>query len=560
MSFASARARTAGTRRSSGLSRSAQMQAAMVAAAQPLGQKIAESHGTDDPLSNVATSMSDVEIWELFDEIPEVRSAARITGQAMSQCRLVVARVDHNGEPRPLDVGTDEEPGPDHDHPGPRLLAKFAGGMGGQQALLDALGVFLTTTGEAVLVGKVDPFQANPADDFDRLQVYSADQVRSRGDHYVVRTGESIKSDRVVDTEDGYDAVRIWRPHPRYNWLPDSAVRASKTVLREIKMYDDHTQATGKSRLAGRGLLFVNEDVTLPVSQADDEPHEDGQEIDPFMVLLMEVMSLALRDPTSAAAMVPILIRCADPEKAAKLIDFTTPFDTALDGKRDQALSRFAVAVDMPPEILTGFGALQHWTGSLVSEDWKNSYLATLMGFTTSSITQGWYLPALMEAGYGDLPNDTIIWYDDSSVRTREDTGSEAQAAYDRGEIDGDAYRRALGFDGEDKPDPKELIEMGLRQAIVRGSALAPMALAYFGMEPNAAQIAAAKEIASVQGSAASADNGRSTGSEPSGVSPAPGTASEPVVGMLPDGATPAMRQALALLEAEGRIGPIRGN
>src|SRR4051794_12391178 len=63
---------------------------------------------------------------DMYDAVPELRAAARITGQAMSQCRLVIARVT-DGEPAPLDIGTEEAPGPDVDHPAQKLLERFAG-------------------------------------------------------------------------------------------------------------------------------------------------------------------------------------------------------------------------------------------------------------------------------------------------------------------------------------------------------------------------------------------------------------------------------------------------
>lgn len=419
---------------------------AISAAAEPLSRRLEMGSG------NIGEAWQE-EAKSLFYRVPELRTAGRITGRAMSQCRLICARVAANGEPVPLNIGTRENPGPDANNPAVKLLQKFAGGAGGQAAFLDQAGVLFTTTGEGIAVGKLDPTQASPLDDFDRMQLYSPGQVVSRNRSITVRMDAGSRSDRVVSEEEGYVAIRIWRPDPFRSWEADSAAKANLGVLREISLYDDRIRATSISRLAGPGIMFVNEDITLPVSLAKDEPGNDASFLDPFMLFLMEIMSLAMKDQNSAAARVPILVRARDPKAAAELLTFDSPFDDKILELRQAALNRFAVGVDIPAEILSGIGDVTHWTGALITSDWKQTYLPELMGLVCGSLTSGWLLPALANAGYGDQPNDVIIWYDDSSVRTRENVGPEAQAAYDRGEITGDTFRRALGYDDGDAPD-----------------------------------------------------------------------------------------------------------
>lgn len=491
-----------------------QMANALVAAAESMSKRLEMSNG------QIGESWQ-TEVMELFYRVPELRTAARITGRAMSQCRLILARVGTNGEPIPLDIGTPENPGKDADHPGVKLLNKFAGGAGGQAALLDQMGVLFTTTGEGVVIGKVNPNDVNLAEDFDTLQAYSPTQVVSRNKTITVKLDDSTRSDKTVNEEDGYTAVRIWRPDPFKSWNADSAAKSSISLLREIALYDDRIRATAISRLAGPGILFVDEDLTLPVSTKEDEPKEDGH-LDPFMVFMMEVMSLAMQNQDSAAARVPILVRAKDPEKAAKLLTFDSPFDDKILELRESALGRFAVAVDMPAEVLSGLGELQHWTGSLITEDWKKTYLQELMGLFCGSITSGWFLKAMAADGHGDRPNDVIVWYDDSSVRTRENTGPEAQAAYDRGEITGDALRRLLGYDDGDAPDfttPEGQRQLAL-MLVLKAPALAPALSHYLGMEIDGTKLA--------PGWAIPTNNGQTN------VPPEPGTKAQPLSGPAP--------------------------
>lgn len=463
--------------------------------------------------------------WDLYDKIPELRAAAMITGRAMGQCRLVLARVAHENEPVPLDVGTVEEPGPDANHPAVRLLARFAGGMGGQTALLETVGEHLTVAGESVLVGKVDPTTADPADPFQRMQAYSSDQVRKQGRNIGIQVGESSQQTRTVNMDDGYTAIRVWRPHPRFSWRADSAAHASLSVLQQIALYDARIRATSVSRLSGAGLLVVDEDATLPVSTAVQEPGYDGT-LDPFLMLLMDVMSMAMRDQDSAAARVPLMIRAKNPKEAIHHLSFETPFDDKILDLRAADLDRFATAVDMPAEVLKGVGSTTHWTGALITEEWKKSYLPELMGFICDALTSGWLNQALAAAGYGDRPNDVLVWYDDSSVRTRENTGPEAQAAYDRAEISADAYRRALGFNPGDAPTGDDLRIQLFKQLVLKQPALAgsllPMILD--GLPDDVVDALANTTVPT-------------TTVEPgSGLPPEPGTQQEPLPSIIPGG------------------------
>lgn len=447
--------------------------------------------------------------WDMFDRVPELRTAARITGGAMSQCRLILARVTGSGEPVPFDLGTPEHPGKDANHPAVALLQGFAGGHGGQAELLDAIGVALTVPGETILVGALDPREALK-DDFLRMQAYSSMQVRQVNQTVTVRRDESTRSDQVIhltrpgenpqnpdETVNVATAIRIWRPHPRYSWQADSAARAAMSVLQEIALYDEHISASAVSRLAGAGIFGVPEGMTLPGLAEDDEDAE--ADTDPFLQLLMKVMSLAIRDRKSAAALVPILVRGTPEDIAAmKHLTFTTPFDEKVADMRDKAIDRLASAVDMPSEILSGLGDTQGWVGSLISDDWKRTHLQTLMGLATGSITVGWLYPALVATGNGAVGSDVIIWFDDSSVRTKENTGPEAEGAFDRGAIGSPAYRRALGYDDLDAPDPES--PEGMRAIAVsllfKSPVLAPMLLPMLGVTLTPEQVASALDFA----------------------------------------------------------------
>lgn len=328
----------------------------LTAAAESLAARLALSTG-----SRVGEAWQR-EAWDFYDKVPELRAAARITGQTCSQVRLNISRVSENGEPIPLELGpgTPDKPNPDANHPALKLLSQFAGGSGGQSSLLDSLGVMMTVSGESILVGSLDPMDQY-SDDFARMQAYSPEQVIIQNGKITVKLDESsMKAQRDVDEADSdIRAIRIWRPHPAKSWQADSAARAAMTALQEIVLYDQHIEASAISRLISAGLLMMPEGMTLPGLADDDGTLPDA---DPFMRFLIKVMSTAIGDRQSAAARVPIMIRGEKEDiAAAKFLTFSTPFDDKILELRNAALGRLATSVDMPGELLSGYGALQHW-------------------------------------------------------------------------------------------------------------------------------------------------------------------------------------------------------
>lgn len=477
------------------------------------------------------------EFWKLYRRVPEMRSAAEITGQAMRQCRLVIARPSETGgEPSPLNLAVDEKTGEpknpeDYNHPAVQWLRIFAGGLLGQADMQEKAGQLFVCSGEGVFVGALDPNVAlrNPANPFLRMQLYSEQQVQVQaGGQIVVRTEESAQANRTVveGDKDTMTAVRTWRPDTEFDWRADSAGKAALPILREIAMMDSHIRSSAISRLVSAGLLLVPDGMQLPGKAADD--NDPDADIDPFMRLMMELFSLAIQDPDSAAAMVPILLRGSREDlEAMRHLLLNTPFDDKVSGLRKDAIGRLGTTVDMPGEILTGYGALQHWTGALITEEWKGTYLPKFMGSFCSSLTTGLMYPHLAKQD-PNAPADVIVWFDDSGVRTRENTGPEAQGAYDRGEIDGPAYRRKLGFDESDVPKGDELTKQLAQIMLIKAPAMAPILFPILGITLTEDQLTQAALLKDLVGNMGAPPGG--TGDLPTegGTGQIPGSGSKP--------------------------------
>jgi hypothetical protein len=363
------------------------------------------------------------------------------------------------------------------------------------------LGTHLTVTGESISIGAVDTNEPNEHK-LSEWAAYSPEQVVAKNKIVTVKTGDSSTNDVTVDEEKdpSVTAVRIWRPHPRFNWQADSAARAALGAMSEIILYDQHIESSAISRLISAGIFAIPDGMTLPGLPASDDS-DDAADVDPFMRFLMTVMSTAIKDRKSAAARVPIMIRGDKEDIAAmKFFDFSTPFDEKILELRNAAINRLAVAVDMPAELLTGLGDLQHWTGALVTQDWVNNYLQTLMALACGSLTSGWLHKALTEIqGVGNY-NDIIVWFDSSSVRVRENIGPETQWAWENGLVGDDTARRVFGFDDSDAPNEEEARKHLLVTMVTRSPALAPLIFPLLGIALTPDQLAQAALLADALG------------------------------------------------------------
>jgi hypothetical protein len=402
--------------------------------------------------------------WYFYQRIPELRYIARYVANSLSQARLFVGRVT-------ADPYNPERVGPKH--PANELLEGFAGGFEGQSELLDRLGLHLTIAGDSILAGPKDnePDHEPP---WDAWRVYSSAEITSRNGVVYHRT----PTGREEPVPSYVLPVRVWRQHPKYWYRADSPVLSSFTVLREIDLLDQHVHASAVSRLAGAGLLLLPDDITFPA----DEVETEGIEVDPFIRHLTEIMSIAIKNRDSAAAMVPIMLR--GPSEAISVIKhltFSTPFDDKVPDLRNVALRRLALGMDVPPEVLLGMSESTQWSAWQTDESTVRLHTVPLLQLIVNAITVGWFRPSLREMRLSPTIQNEIdnlvIWFDISNLRVRPNVTEEAQAMYDRFEVDGSILRLTAGLTEQDKPSKNELEEQILFYLIRNNTDLSAYAI-----------------------------------------------------------------------------------
>lgn len=366
--------------------------------------------------------------WLWYDTIGEYRYACAWVGNLLSRALLFVTE---NGKPTTNDDAM-------------QAMDSLFGGHDGQREMLRQLGIQFTVAGEAYIVG-----EDGGEDPGDRWWVVAASEISKAGE--VWKVGKKEINDPLV--------MRLWRPHPRANNKPDSPSRAILPILSEIDGLTKHVSAQIDSRLAGAGILLLPDGISFATTASSSGgDHNVTGELDPFLEELMETMMLAIRDRSDASALVPIILQ-APGEHLDKVrhVTFSTPLDEQSIELRKEAIRRLALGMDMPPEILTGTGEINHWGAWQVEEASIKAHTEPLLHIITDSLTEGYLRPYLEGAGMTEEEaRNFTIQADTSSMRLRPNRSKEAIELYDRAMLSREATVRENGFDEADMMDDGE--------------------------------------------------------------------------------------------------------
>jgi hypothetical protein len=257
--------------------------------------------------------------------------------------------------------------------------------------------------------------------------------------------------------------------------------------LREIDLLTKHIHATAQSRLAGAGLLAIPSEAVFPSGQGPQQSQgldPDDEDItapeDTFVETLIEAMTVPLTDRGSAASVVPLVVKVPGEQvDKIKHISFATPFDDRVLDLLNGAIRRLALGLDIPPEILTGTSAMNHWGAWQVAEEAITLHIEPLSETIVNALTIGYLRPALEAEGLN--PDEAVVWYDTSDLRTRPDRSASAVEAYDRVEISAEAMLREMGLGADSMPSEEEKKERILLQMARSLPALAPYVLEELG-------------------------------------------------------------------------------
>lgn len=373
--------------------------------------------------------------WDYYDTIGEYRYAVTWVGNLLSRATLEVWQ---DGKPTTNKDALD-------------ALNSLFGGEEGQREMLRQLGTHLTVTGDSYIIGE------DMGEEPDKWQVVAASRVSQLGG--TDTNPGKWKIDKTV-LEDPL-VIRLWRPHPLKADASDSPSRAVLNILAEIEGFTKHVEAQIASRLTGAGILTIPSEITFGTVRGIAENGADAvasSGVDAFLREFIETVSMATVDPGDSSARVPIILQGpGEYLDKVQLITLWTELDAQAKDLRDEAIRRLALGMDMPPEILTGTGEMNHWNSWQVEEASIKSHTEPLLQIITTDLSKSYLRPYLEDHGFSKEEARAFSFHADTSkIRLRPNRSKEAIELYNLGELSAEAMLRENGFDEADAMAPEE--------------------------------------------------------------------------------------------------------
>jgi hypothetical protein len=273
----------------------------------------------------------------------------------------------------------------------------------------------------------------------------------------------SEASDSDFSGEGLVNVWRLYRRHIEFSAWADSPVRPILDDYELLARLTLAVAAEASSRAAQRGILFLPSELSFGPA---DPSMEENPEEDPLLRELQESMARAIRDPGSAEAMAPFVIRAPGVTQTsggaiatADLIKWLQmgPADRYAEGEMwDKTIGRIANSIDMPKELMTGMEGISHWTSYFLGAEGFNEHTGPTLVRFCNDVGSAYLRPEAIRQEIVNADRVTI-WYDPSQAINHPDETGTALKAHDQ-LIYSDAYaREKLGAPESAAPPEKEL-------------------------------------------------------------------------------------------------------
>lgn len=334
------------------------------------------------------------------------------------------------------------------------LLSQCRSAVGGVGETRRQMTLNLKTPGEFWLLWEEDLLVPSET----LCSVLSTDELIHRGgDRWEVAEMPGARRGRPIDPARS-TLARVWRRHPRWKALADSSMRGILNDCEEYLLLAQGNRAIASSRIANSGLLFVSNDISWGGMDETDDG-EDPDDEDPFLKQLAEGMMQAIKDPGSAKAVVPLVVRAAgNLEEKIKHIGFERPLHEETMKRFSELVVNMVRGMDVVPETVFGLGEAANFaTARIITSDQYTQHVDPTVLVEADAITTAWLQPGLLEAGVNpDLVRRIIVWRDPSTIISHPDMAKNAVDVHKLGELSGDALRRSTGFSDDDAPSDEE--------------------------------------------------------------------------------------------------------
>lgn len=437
------------------------------------------------------------EAWQAYDDVGELGFVCRWVGKALSRARLVASDIGPDGMPTGT---TDDQMVSD-------IVHDIAGGPAGQATMLERTATGLTVVGETWIATIVrHDGEGDGRRTWEEWHVLSSEEITTIGTKITLKLQDG--TDHEFDADKDL-LTRVHQPHPKNARKSDAPTRGALDPLRELKRSAATLDGASKSRLAGNGILLVPSEIsmtnnTAPTGDPDAPglppaeptgPQDHQVTASDLMVQLQQVMTQAISDPTSAAAMVPIVLKAPGEQlKNVQHLTLDSDIPEMALKTRDSAIRRLSLSLDVPPEVLTGVGGTNHWNAWAIDASSVNTHVVPLLTLICDALTNAVLRPLLRKQGHPD-PESVTVWFDVSSLTQKTNRTEDAVTAFNAGVINAAALRRELGFGDDDAPE-ENMTDAEKRalaiQMVSRAPSLLPLLADVIGIEIDKTAVPAA--------------------------------------------------------------------
>lgn len=399
--------------------------------------------------------------YDLAREVGEAGYVMHLTANTLSMCSFVPRLTTEDGLD---DDDTDDRPF--------RVMEALLGPTGGQKEIKRRIALHAAIAGEWYLLGSGTSKNSGLL-----WEVLSVRELQIGHDGQAVRRRDGFLREELTAKDSSYLA-RGWISDAEFSDRADSQMRRALAACREVKTHSQVIDATSKSRVAA-GILFIPEEMSFGT---EDEDLNDEALMDALTSEVLNHLAAPIEDQTSQASYVPLVMRGpAEHGTAIRLIELGKSFDEMSVELREKALQRLLRMMDVPPELVSGKGAMSHWGSYNVDREFLMVHVAPL-GETIADFLAAAYLRPMLEAFEGMSADEASKWildFDMSAVTTRSDEEASARALGDRGLLSEVTQVKAHGFEPGDMPDDEERLGRSAWELVKTNIALAPVLLPY---------------------------------------------------------------------------------
>lgn len=400
--------------------------------------------------------------WFYYDQLGEAHYAANWQANAVAKVEFVS---QYEAEPDEWVALADAEISDSERELAAASLDRLEGAEGGQGALIRPIAANLFVGGDAYLI-------ASAPDGIETWEVVGPQAIHAAADRISISRHPN-RNEPTARQELDPDAfmLRIWHRHPAWPDMPDAPMRGAVQHCRDLLILTRMIQALAQSRIPA-GILAVAQELSFGPTDPTQDPNQTRSEM---VEALMKHLTQPISDPADVAAIVPFILELPKDyvTDGINYLNLDRPIDELSLRLRDEARKSFAAVVDLPADILSGMGDVNHWGQWAIAEEAFEMHVEPKVIAIANALTAGYYRPAL--AGGVDDARRHRIGYDPSALISRPAESKNALEGHDRFIVSDAAARRMLKIPDDAAPDDAErerrLEEMRVRKGRSAGDA-----------------------------------------------------------------------------------------